>query len=121
MSQNSAIVAHKPVACPLTFAMIKIYPLETVNVLIAHPKVLDAAVFGVPNEDFGEEVKAVVHPVDMASAGPDLERELIAHCRSRIAHIKCPRSIAFSDTLPRHDNGKLLKRLIREQVLGASA
>jgi len=99
---------------------VKIWPLETENVLTTHPKVLDVAVFGVPNEDFGEEVRAIVHPVDMAEAGPDLERELIAFCRARISHIKCPRSISFSTDLPRHENGKILKRLLRDQVLGVN-
>ena len=61
---------------------VNIYPQEAENVLVTHPKVVDVAVFGVPNEDFGEEVKAVVQPVDMAEAGPELERELIAYCRS---------------------------------------
>ena len=60
---------------------VNIYPAETENVLITHPKVMDVAVFGVPNEDFGEEVKAVVQPVDLAEAGPDLETELIEYCR----------------------------------------
>ncbi|HEX5266939.1 MAG TPA: AMP-binding protein, partial [Acidimicrobiales bacterium] len=71
---------------------VNIYPQEAENVLVTHPRVMDVAVFGVPNADFGEEVKAVVQPVDMAMAGPELERELIAYCRSKLADIKCPRS-----------------------------
>ena len=85
------------------------------NVLINHPKVADVAVIGVPNEDFGEEVKAVVQPIDMALAGPALAAELIAFCRSQLADVKCPRSIDFEAELPRHPTGKLYKRLIRDR------
>ncbi len=94
---------------------VNIYPQEAENVLTMHPKVFDVAVFGVPNEDFGEEVKAVVQPVDMADAGPELERELIAYCRSQLADVKCPRSIDFRDELPRHPTGKLYKRLLKDE------
>ncbi len=94
---------------------VNIYPQEAENVLSMHPKVFDVAVFGVPNEDFGEEVKAVVQPVDMADAGPELERDLIAYCRSQLADVKCPRSIDFRDELPRHPTGKLYKRLLKDE------
>ena len=94
---------------------VNIYPQETENVLITHPKVYDVAVFGVPNEDFGEEVKAVVQPVDMALAGPELERELIEFCRQHLSHIKCPRSVDFEAELPRHPTGKLYKRLLKDR------
>jgi long-chain acyl-CoA synthetase len=94
---------------------VNIYPQETENVLITHPKVYDVAVFGVPNEDFGEEVKAVVQPVDMALAGPELEEELIEFCRQHLSHIKCPRSIDFEAQLPRHPTGKLYKRLLKDR------
>jgi long-chain acyl-CoA synthetase len=94
---------------------VNIYPQESENVLVAHPKVADVAVFGVPNEEFGEEVKAVVQPVSMADAGPDLEAELLAYCRERISHIKAPRSIDFQEELPRHPTGKLYKRLLRDK------
>jgi long-chain acyl-CoA synthetase len=94
---------------------VNIYPQEAENVLIGHPKVLDVAVFGVPNEDFGEEVKAVVQPSDMADAGPELERELIAYCRERLADVKCPRSVDFREELPRHPTGKLYKRLLKDE------
>ena len=76
---------------------------------------VDVAVFGVPNEDFGEEVKAVVQPANMADAGPALERELIAFCRGHLSHIKCPRSIDFEAQLPRHPTGKLYKRLLKDR------
>ena len=82
---------------------------------------LDAAVFGIPNEEFGEEVKAVVHPLDMRHAGPALEAELIGFCRSRIAHFKCPRSVDFSSDLPRHETGKIYKRLLKQRYAESHA
>jgi acyl-CoA synthetase (AMP-forming)/AMP-acid ligase II len=94
---------------------VNIYPQEAENVLVGHPKVADVAVFGVPNADFGEEVKAVIQPTDMADAGPDLERELIAYCRERLADVKCPRTIDFREELPRHPTGKLYKRLLKDE------
>ena len=91
-----------------------IYPQETENVLLCHPRVLDAAVFGVPDDDLGEEVKAVVQLVDPTAASDALAAELIAYCRDELAHVKCPRSVDFTDELPREPNGKLLKRLLRD-------
>ncbi len=94
---------------------VNIYPQEAENVLTMHPQVADVAVFGVPDAEFGEQVKAVVQPTDMAQAGPALEAELIAYCRERLASIKCPRSIDFQAVMPRQDNGKLYKRLLRDR------
>ena len=94
---------------------VNIYPQEAENVLIGHPKVVDVAVFGVPNDEFGEEVKAVVQLVDMTQASPALAQELIAYCRERIAGMKCPRSIDFDAELPRHPTGKLYKRLLKDR------
>jgi long-chain acyl-CoA synthetase len=94
---------------------VNIYPQETENLLITHPKVMDAAVIGVPNEDLGEEVKAVVQPADGVEPGPELERELIAFCKEHLARFKCPRSIDFEAELPRLPTGKLYKRLLRER------
>lgn len=94
---------------------VNVYPQEAENVLTMHPKVADVAVIGVPNDDFGEEVKAVVQPLDMADAGPQLEAELIAYCRSQLADVKCPRSVDFEEELPRHPTGKLYKRLLRDR------
>jgi long-chain acyl-CoA synthetase len=94
---------------------VNIYPQETENLLVTHPKVLDAAVLGVPNEDLGEEVKGVVQPMAGVTAGPELERELIAFCREHLAHFKCPRTIDFVDELPRLPTGKLYKRLLRDR------
>ena len=97
---------------------VNVYPQETENVLVAHPKVVDVAVIGVPNEEFGEEVKAVVQPADWRDAGPALAEELIEYCRGRLSPLKCPRSIDFEPELPRHPTGKLYKRLIRDRYWG---
>ena len=94
---------------------VNIYPQETEDVLLGHPLVADAAVFGVPSERFGEEVKAVVQPLDPTAGGPALEAELIAYCRERLSPIKCPRSVDFAAELPRHPTGKLYKRLLRDR------
>lgn len=94
---------------------VNIYPQETEDVLITHPAVADVAVFGVPNEEMGEEVKAVVQSHDMAQAGKALEGELIAYCRERLSAIKCPKSIDFAAELPRTPTGKLVKRHLREK------
>jgi acyl-CoA synthetase (AMP-forming)/AMP-acid ligase II len=92
-----------------------IYPQEIENLLVTHPKVMDVAVVGVPNPDMGEEVKAVVQPVDWSDAGDDLGQQLIAFCRAHLAHYKCPRSVDFERELPRLDNGKLYKRSLRDR------
>ena len=97
---------------------VNIYPQEAENVLINHPAVADVAVVGIPNEDFGEEVKAVVQPADPAAAGPELEQELLAYCREAPAHYKCPRSVDFEAELPRHPTGKLYKRLLKDRYWG---
>ena len=94
---------------------VNIYPAEVEAVLLEHPAVADVAVFGIPNEDWGEEVKAVVEPRAGHETSSDLERELIEFTRSRIAHYKCPRSVDFREHLPRDDNGKLYKRRIRDE------
>ncbi len=94
---------------------VNIYPQEAENILTMHPSVFDVAVIGVPNEDFGEEVKAVVQLVDEGEAGPEMERTLIAYCRQHLADFKCPRSVDFRDELPRHPTGKLYKRLLKDE------
>ncbi|HEV3280456.1 MAG TPA: AMP-binding protein [Acidimicrobiales bacterium] len=94
---------------------VNIYPQETENLLVTHPKVMDAAVIGVPDEDLGEAVKAVVQPVPGADPGGSLERELIAFCRRHLAHFKCPRTVDFVTELPRLPTGKLYKRLLRDR------
>ena len=92
---------------------VNVYPQETEDVLITHPDVADVAVFGVPNEEMGEEVKAVVQPHDMDKAGKALEAELILFCRNKLSAIKCPKSIDFE--LPRTPTGKLVKRHLRDR------
>ena len=92
---------------------VNIYPQECENLLITHPKIADAAVFGVPNEDLGEEVKAVVQPMPGVAAGPALAQELIDFCRTHLAHYKCPRSVDFVDDLGRNTMGKINKRRLR--------
>ncbi len=94
---------------------VNIYPQEVEGVLVGHPDVMDAAVIGVPNEDLGEEVKAIVQPVHTAQAGRDLETRLIAYCKQHLASYKCPRSIDFMAQLPRHPTGKLHKQVLRER------
>ena len=99
---------------------VNIYPQETENLLSAHPAVLDVAVIGVPNDDLGEEVKAVVQLADPAAASPELDAELIAFCRDRLAHFKCPRSVDFVTELPRLPHRKALQAAAAGQVLGRS-
>ena len=102
---------------------VNIYPQEAENVLTMHPEVIDVAVFGVPNDDFGEEVKAVVQPGVMPADDeppPALAGELIAFCRAQLADVKCPRSIDFRAELPRHPTGKLYKRLLKDEYWQAA-
>jgi len=94
---------------------VNIYPQETESHLVTHPKVHDVAVIGVPNEEMGEEVKAVVVPAAGVAPGPALADELIEFCRAHIAHYKCPRTIDFTDALPRTETGKMQKRKLRDR------
>jgi len=94
---------------------VNIYPQETEDLLITHPKVADAAVFGVPNEDLGEEVKAVIQALDGVEANAALADELMAFCVANLSRQKCPRSIDFEAELPRLPTGKLYKRLLKDR------
>jgi fatty-acyl-CoA synthase len=94
---------------------VNIYPQESENLLQTHPSVHDVAVVGVPNSEFGEEVRAVVHPADGVEANDELERTLIDFCRRHLASIKCPKQIDFREDLPREPTGKLLKRKLRDE------
>ena len=94
---------------------VNIYPQEAENALITHDAVVDVAVFGVPNPDFGEEVKGVVQLRDLSMGTPEMEVELLDYCRSQLSSIKCPRSIDFLEELPRHPTGKLYKRLLKDE------
>jgi long-chain acyl-CoA synthetase len=96
---------------------INVYPREIEDVLITHPDVVDVAVFGVPSERFGEEVRAVVQPRSPESAGEALAAVLTEHCRTQLSAYKCPASFAFRNELPRSPTGKLLKRHLRNEQL----
>jgi fatty-acyl-CoA synthase len=91
---------------------VNIYPQEAEDLLITHPKVLDAAVFGIPDDDMGQSVKAVVQTVDPSAATDEFGAELLDWLRNRLAHYKCPRSISFEPQLPRTDTGKLYKQTL---------
>ncbi len=97
---------------------VNIYPQECENLLITHPKVADAAVFGVPNPDLGEEVKAVIQPMQGIDAGPELAQELIDFCAQSLSRQKVPRSVDFIEEMPRLPTGKLYKRLLRDRYWG---
>jgi long-chain acyl-CoA synthetase len=91
-----------------------IYPAEIENVLFMHPGVADVAVFGIPNDDWGEEVKSVVEPADGFEASPELAADILAFCADKLARFKTPKSIDFTDEMPRDPNGKLYKRKLRD-------
>jgi long-chain acyl-CoA synthetase len=97
---------------------VNIYPAEIENLLVTHPKVADVAVIGAPNDEMGEEVVAVVQPRDMAEAGAALAAELTEYARTHLSHVKAPRRVDFRAELPRHDTGKLYKRLLRDEYWG---
>jgi len=97
---------------------VNIYPQETEDLLISHPKVVDAAVFGVPNVDLGEEVKAVVQAAEGVAGDEALTEELLAYLGERVSRQKIPRSIDYRDELPRLPTGKLYKRLLRDEYWG---
>ncbi|MFP6629562.1 MAG: AMP-binding protein [Myxococcota bacterium] len=97
---------------------VNIYPREIEDHLVTHPKVADVAVFGVPNDDFGEEVKAVVQLMPGLEPGDALTRELLAFCSEELARFKVPRSIDYQEELPRLPTGKLYKRLLRDRYWG---
>ena len=92
---------------------VNIYPQEVENLLITHPAIADAAVFGVPNPAFGEEVKAVIQLKNPDDASENLATELIDWCRERLADVKCPRSVDFERELPRAETGKLYKKELK--------
>ena len=100
---------------------VNVYPQEAENVLVTHGAVADAAVFGIPHPELGEEVKGVVQVAAGASPSPELKAELLSYCHQRVAKYKCPRTIDFVDQLPREPTGKLYKRLLRERYAAPAA
>ena len=97
---------------------VNIYPQEIENHLVTHPKVADVAVVGAPDDEMGEAVVAVIQAANPAEAGDELAAELIAYCRAALSGVKTPRRVEFMEQLPRHDTGKLYKRLIRDKFWG---
>ena len=91
-----------------------IYPAEIEGVLLSHPKVGDAAVFGIPHDDWGEEVKAVIEPAEGVAGDDALAEEILAFCAGKLAKFKTPKSIDFTNEMPRDPNGKLYKRKLRD-------
>lgn len=89
---------------------VNIYPQEAENMLVTHPRVMDAAVFGIPDEEMGQSVKGVIQLVDCTEASEEFAEELLAWLRDRLAHYKCPRTLSFEEQLPRTDTGKLYKQ-----------
>jgi len=100
---------------------VNVYPQEVESVLMQHPAVYDAAVVGVPDEEFGEVAKAVVHLREPARAGADLAQELVDFCLARLGRLKLPRTVVFEGPLPRLETGKLLRRELKERYRGAPA
>ena len=99
---------------------VNIYPREVEDVLLGHPAVADVAVFGIPNPEFGEEVKAAVQLRSGYTPDDTLTGSIIAHCREHLAGYKAPRSVDYEAALPRHETGKLYKRLLRDRYWQAS-
>ena len=93
---------------------VNIYPQEIENLLVTHGKVADVAVVGAPDDEMGERVVAVIEPLNWIDAGPALAEELTRFVRAHLSHIKTPRQIDFMERLPRHENGKLYKRAVRD-------
>ncbi|MCX3062857.1 acyl-CoA synthetase [Streptomyces beihaiensis] len=94
---------------------VNIYPAEIESALLSHPAVADAAAFGIPHDDWGEEVKAVVEPAEGHTADAALAADILSHCERRLAGYKRPRSVDFIATMPRDPNGKLYKRRLRDR------
>ena len=92
-----------------------VYPAEVEGVLSGHPSVGDVAVIGIPDPEWGEQVKAIVELVDGVAPRDELAEELVVYCQDRMARYKCPRTVDFRDELPRTDGGKLYKRILREE------
>jgi long-chain acyl-CoA synthetase len=94
---------------------VNIYPAEVDEVLLSHPAVADIATIGVPNEEWGEEVKSVVILKAGVPQGTEMARQLVEFAQANLAHFKCPRTVDFTQDLPRDDNGKIYRRRVRDQ------
>ena len=100
---------------------VNVYPREVEDRLLAHPQVVDAAVFGIPNDDWGQSVHAVVQLREAPAGDGMIQQELDVFCKQALSKLKCPRSYAFVEQLPRQENGKLYKRLLRDDFIAQSA
>ena len=98
---------------------VNVYPAEVDAVLLEHPAVADAATIGIPDDEWGESVLAVVELKPEYAASAALSQDLLTFCRDRLAHFKCPRAVEFTTTLPRQDNGKIYKRRLRDDYRSA--
>ncbi|ONI70750.1 acyl-CoA synthetase [Actinosynnema sp. ALI-1.44] len=117
LDEDGYLYLHDRKADMIISGGVNIYPAEIEGELAVHPKVADIAVFGLPHEDWGEEIKAVVQPAPGVSPDDALTEELLEYARGRLAKFKLPRSIDYVDELPRDPNGKLYKRKIRAKYL----
>ncbi|SEP35470.1 acyl-CoA synthetase [Amycolatopsis saalfeldensis] len=117
LDEDGYLYLHDRKADLIISGGVNIYPAEIEGELVMHPKVADIAVFGLPHEDWGEEIKAVVQPAEGISPSPELTSELLAYAATRLARFKLPRSVDYLDELPRDPNGKLYKRRIRDRYV----
>jgi long-chain acyl-CoA synthetase len=114
LDEDGYLFLHDRKADMIISGGVNIYPAEVESAFLTNPKVGDVAVFGIPNDDWGEEVKAVVQPAEGIEPGPELAEELTTFLTERVAKYKVPRSIDFVEELPRDPNGKLYKRKLRD-------
>ncbi|QYN17237.1 acyl-CoA synthetase [Amycolatopsis sp. DSM 110486] len=117
LDSDGYLYLHDRAADLIISGGVNIYPAEIEGELVMHPKIADIAVFGIPHEDWGEEIKAVVQPAPGVSPSADLTSELLAFAATRLARFKLPRSVDYLEELPRDPNGKLYKRRLRERYV----
>ncbi|MBB1153571.1 MULTISPECIES: acyl-CoA synthetase [Amycolatopsis] len=117
LDEDGYLFLHDRKADMIISGGVNIYPAEIEGELVMHPKVADVAVFGIPHEDWGEEIKAVVQPADGVEGSPELTSELLAYAETRLARFKLPKSVDYLPELPRDPNGKLYKRKLRAQYV----
>ncbi|WP_370938940.1 acyl-CoA synthetase [Amycolatopsis sp. cg13] len=117
LDEDGYLFLHDRKADMIISGGVNIYPAEIEGELVMHPKIADVAVFGIPHEDWGEEIKAVVQPADGVEGSDELTAELLAYAETRLARFKLPRSVDYLPELPRDPNGKLYKRKLRDQYV----